>query len=135
MKRPNFEDFRREDGHVDWTALRAAEVAAGYKCSRCHGYLLFGSAGLGAGMPTECAECASRHRPEKWLSHREVRCPKCQHTWNPAEEEDYELYEDGYHEATCSSCGHEFELSTTVTYLFESPAIEESDDRNDKEDV
>lgn len=45
----------------------------------------------------------------------------CGGDWNVFETDDYDLYSEGEHEVTCIDCNHEFEVSTTISYNFQSP--------------
>lgn len=116
----HMEDYRRGDGSVDWERYRAAQVAAGEICSRCHSY----RAGLSAVGPALCWQCRALDAPEAVDHDSFVRCPKCGESWDPSDYDDREVYADGEHELSCVECGHAFEVTTHVSFSFSSPARE-----------
>jgi len=117
VKRVNFKDYTDEDGSIDWDACRVAEVANGQRCSSCGTFILMPS-----GHSTTCSACTSLTHDKEHVYHEaRVRCPKCGEVWNPWETEDFQLMQEGEHNVQCDQCDHEFEVSTSVTYSFQSP--------------
>jgi hypothetical protein len=115
------DDFRKPDGNLDWTAYSKAEVANGERCDSCRSMLLHPT-----GRPRTCGSCRDLAEDDGEVSHDErVRCPACKHTWNPRDNEEYDLLEDGEHSTTCGECGHDFEVSTSISWTFQSPALVE----------
>lgn len=128
------EDYRGTDGHIDWTALRKAEIAAGEKCPRCGTYM----SNLWEVRNYEhlCSQCSSLDDNKEEISHDSIiRCPNCKESWDVGEGEDYQCYEDGEHDVCCSSCGHDFIVSTSVSYSFTSPALVEQENAEDKSET
>lgn len=104
--------FRREDV---W------EVANGAKCYRCEGLASFVCP---PGHRKLCHECkAIEENKDSVDSSKYIRCPKCRNSWSPYDREHYDLYGDGEHQVMCQDCDHEFEVRTSVSYSFESPAL------------
>lgn len=118
----NSDDFKKEDGYTDWEAYHKAEEDAGERCYKCGAYNFFAS-----GSKRLCGQCSKIEESDKFDHDSFVRCPKCKRTWNPGEEDDYEVYADGQHDICCGECGHDFEVSTNVSYSFESPELLEED--------
>jgi len=113
------ESFRKPDGSVDWTAYSKAEVANGEKCQGCKTMLLYPK-----GYPETCGSCRDLVDDAGEVMHdRRVRCPACKHTWSPRDNEDYDVLEDGEHTVSCPECDHEFEVSTSISWTFHSPAL------------
>ena len=110
------DDYKTENGDIDWAACRAAQKAAGATCSRCGRYL-FGA----EGSPQECFSCLSLDKPEEVAHDSTVRCPDCGYTWDVHNGDYCELFEDGEHNVTCQECDHDFEISTSVSWSFRSP--------------
>jgi DNA-directed RNA polymerase subunit RPC12/RpoP len=105
------------DGRVDWDAYRAAQRANGDRCFVCGATILFGPGHL-----DRCNACKALDEDRDEVTHDDfVRCPKCRHTMNVREE--YDLFQDGTHELACDECGHEFEVTTVVSYSFRSPEL------------
>jgi hypothetical protein len=111
------EDFRREDGNVDWPEYRKARVAAGEECPECSG---FNPHAKGAG-PQLCYDCRSLREDRGEVSHdRCIRCPKC------GEVRDEDLPgDDGSHEMSCDSCGHDYTIKVLVSWTYVSPPMED----------
>ncbi len=110
-------DFK-VDGKVDWKAYRAAEIANGYRCSKCDAYIF-----RGCGYKQECSSCKDLLLPEEIRHEDIIRCPYCKHEEFVCHTECYELYEDGDHSFSCSNCEKEYEISTWVSYSFKSPPL------------
>lgn len=89
-------DFKTGDT-IDFRAYHKARVANGEVCAHCCGYII----APGGGHERLCYECRDIAKPgELWHSSL-VRCPKCGHTWNPGDCEDYKCYSDGEHKLSC----------------------------------
>ena len=119
-----FSDFEDKDGHIDWRAYHAAQVANGERCSNCGGFSGLLSA---RGHPTICLECDEIYREAELNHHCLIRCPSCHQTWKT--HDDYELYEEGEHTVFCPTCDAKFEVTTKIKFTFISPRME-----NDRED-
>ena len=133
-----FNDFKREDGSIDWEACRKAEVAAGERCKTCGSSVYTPRFGISIDSPVigpkDCGECSDIGKPEE-LSHSQYfRCPKCGHFNDPGYTENYKLFEDGEHEVGCGECDHDFTVSTSVSYDFTSPAMIQEDVEEDEDD-
>lgn len=116
----SIEDFKEKNGEVDWKSYDEAKINAGEKCYKC-GCLIFASSKKYRHL---CTECEIMEKDDECVNHSDfIRCPKCRKTWNPADVEQYEVFEDGIHEVQCIECNHEFEVTTCISYDFESPAI------------
>lgn len=109
-------DHLRPDGSVDWKALEAADISDGKRCRECKAYIVFSSGG-----PQLCGNCTEMLSGKEATHHDLVRCPKCGTTWRPADNENYDLFEDGTHDVCCQHCDHDFEVRTRVSYAFTSP--------------
>lgn len=116
-------DFTK-DGETDWQGYRKAQLDSGERCRLCDDIIVFGP----RGAPRLCVSCQDLAEPEEMYHEKFIRCPKCGHHWEPYSCEEPELFGDGEHEVSCSQCGHEFEVSTEVSFCFYSPAMEKSDD-------
>lgn len=115
----NMDDFRNEAGQIKWNEYEKAKLANGERCSAC-GCFIYPP----RGRQSKCVNCETLSNQPGEVSHeKHVRCPKCQHAWSPGEQEQYALYEDGEHEATCPECDHEFQVRTWVSYSFDSPPL------------
>ena len=122
----NITDFKREDGSLDWGAYHKHKVDIGDECMTCGTYMLnlnlFGR--KREPEPQDCISCRDIKGSSDEVTHDiYVRCPQCQHRWNPGDCDDYILYEEGEHEAWCGECDHKFEVSTYVKHTFTSPAL------------
>lgn len=116
----NMDDYRREDGHIDWTAYKEAQVNAGDRCSDCGAYIMFAK-----GYPDKCCDCKLMEKDEEEVTHNElIRCPYCKNKMN-AWDCEFDRLEDGSDETVyCSECDSEFEVGISITYTFKSPEIE-----------
>ncbi len=113
------DDFKKDDGNIDWREYHRAQVNVGERCKKCETFLTFSK-----GYATLCHNCKEVEDSKDEVWHDElVRCPKCGRTWKPYESEDYHLLADGEHSATCNECDHSFEISTTISFSFNSPAM------------
>ena len=122
----NISDFEDKDGKVDWVAYHKHKVAIGDECMTCGTYMLnlnlFGNKREPG--PQDCADCRDIKGSGDEVTHDNfVRCPKCQHHWNPGECDDYKFYEGGEHDAWCGECDHQFTIETHVRHTFTSPAL------------
>jgi uncharacterized protein YbaR (Trm112 family) len=59
-----------------------------------------------------------------------LRCPQCRHLF--ATDSEMGVYEDGEHEVYCTSCDHEFRVSTRVSFMFTSPALLSNQDTEEE---
>jgi DNA-directed RNA polymerase subunit M/transcription elongation factor TFIIS len=119
MKTMTHLEHHKKNGEIDWSSYRAAQKANGEICTKCGGYVsVFG----GVGHPDECASCKSLGEPEEVTHADIIRCPACGHEMKVSDFDSGELYGDGEHDVTCDECDHEFEVSTSVSYSFQSPA-------------
>ena len=117
MARTEMDDFKGEDGKIDWGAYKQAQVDSGEDCQKCGSFLMFPK-----GYPTLCTSCKKAEGTEEIWHDSFVRCPKCGYMWDPMVCEDYHLLSDGDHDAFCCECDHEFAMGTSVSFSFKSPA-------------
>lgn len=118
---------------------RREGVASGERCSRCGGWIFCVKP---PGHPRECIDCyAIANSSDEVSSSKYIRCPKCGGSWDPYEAEQYDVFNEDVHAVSCVECDHGFEVTTTVTYSFESPARlaeeleeEEADENLDDEE-
>ena len=114
----SIQDFKNEEGKVDWDALYKAEVAAGERCSRC-GVWIFPAKRPG---PTLCRDCEMLNTDLGEVSHEKLlRCPHCRDV--SAIDWELGIFSEGTHTVYCMACDQEFEIETEVTYVFTSPAV------------
>lgn len=111
------DDFRDEQGLVDWGAYAQAARKAGQTCELC-GKLLIPA----TGHITKCSCCAELDLDGTVAHHAYVRCPACDHKWMPGQEDDYDLLGEGENDVSCLACGHDFTVETYVEYIFTSPS-------------
>ena len=114
------DDFRKEDGFIDWKAYKEAQINAGEICSQCEKYMFFGA----KTSRRLCGSCMALDNDTDEVSHDNlIRCPKCKYTWNPWECEDYP---DGSEEmdVQCGECDHDFTVGVQTSYSFTSPELE-----------
>jgi len=114
--------YKRPDGFTDFIAYSKAQIANGEICQDCKEYLIFPK-----GYPCSCGSCQSMLEPEEVQHDKFIRCPSCQHKWDPYEGEDYDVLADGDHNVYCPECDHKFSVSTSVSYTFTSPKTEEKE--------
>jgi uncharacterized C2H2 Zn-finger protein len=123
----NLSDFKLPDGGYDWDAYHKAQRANGDICFKCGSYILYASGHLDM-----CNGCKDFGDDDGEVTHDSfIRCPKCRHSVSVSDSENYELYEDGEHAVSCTSCDHDFTVSTNISYTFTSPAM--GDDGEDDE--
>jgi hypothetical protein len=113
--------------------LHQWEVDNGQWCYRCGHIASYLSA---PGYRKLCSSCENLDLDKgEVTSGTYIRCPKCGHQFNPFETEEYHVFEDGEHEVTCGSCDHTFEVTTSVSYTFASPArVEEGEPEDEPEE-
>jgi len=118
-----FEDHTDpETKKINWETYREAEIAIGSRCYRC-GH----SSCFGPGYRDLCSDCKNMDENSgEVTSSNRVRCPNCTHQMSPNDDL-YELYEEGTHEICCDECGEIFEVETSVSYSFESPALKKEE--------
>jgi hypothetical protein len=117
----DFKSFKKPGGNTDWTAYRGAQVAAGEVCQKCHQHI-FSFFGIPTAGPRLCGECkALAEDAGEVNSSSYVRCPACGHQMG-TNGFDGELHSDGTHDVSCGECDHDFEVTTNVSFSFESPA-------------
>lgn len=76
--------------------------------------------------PNPCYYCRNlRDNPEEAEHPRCIRCPYCRYIEEVVPDGDRcYLYEDEEHDVECTECGKEYQITTHVSYSFESRAIE-----------
>lgn len=117
----SYEDYKREDGRVDWSALSAARVACGEECRTCHQSIITRRAYRNE-SPHDCYDCAKMNTSDDAVKHWDrVRCPHCGWTRH-AHAACEDIYREGKHTITCAQCDEEFIVETHVSHSFESPA-------------
>ena len=130
----SFDDHRKADGAIDWPAYRKACVDAGERCYRCDASIFSLRSTYSRRL---CAECSKLDNDKDEVSHSNlIRCPKCRHQENVLEGDQYDLFGDGEHSVTCGQCGHEYKVSTWVSYTFKSPPLspEEAEEPEDEDE-
>lgn len=120
MSMVSIKDWKKPDDTIDWRGYRAARVSNGEVCFKCNTYITCTCA---PGHEQLCYECKDIAKPDELDHSSYVRCPSCGHAWNPGECDDYECFGDGEHRVQCGECDHCFEISTSVSYSFQSPAM------------
>jgi len=93
-------------------------------CVECGGVarLLAPSSVLYPG-PVRCPSCRDLREKTNEVTHEKmIRCPKCRNIWAPDFEDD--VWEEDGGEVVCGECGHDFHVTTWITYTFTSPAME-----------
>jgi hypothetical protein len=120
----DFEEYRKEDGTVDWGAYQKAQVDAGERCYQCSSLIVSIRSRTKAAGKTLCYGCQG-HRDE--LGEREhesrVRCPQCQNTWDVFEHEDYQVLKEDGDDVCCPDCDYTFHVDCRVEYHLTSPAL------------
>jgi hypothetical protein len=121
MKYTRFEDHEGPDGKLNWKSYHDSQKRNGEVCSRCGKYILFPK-----GYPEQCPDCHSLSKSKQEVYHSSlVRCPKCLTEIDAFDLCSYGIHEEGEHEVSCPGCDANFVVNTTISYKFESPAIEE----------
>jgi hypothetical protein len=99
------------------------EVDTGQWCYQC-GALAALMGDWNPGYKRLCHSCRSLATEKCEVRHNSyVRCPKCGFKWSPCDDGDYDLLSEDTRETTCGECDHEFEVATSITYTFTSPAM------------
>jgi DNA-directed RNA polymerase subunit RPC12/RpoP len=96
---------------------------SGEKCHMCGEYIFCLRP---PGYSQRCWKCKQLDGQGDVRDNRYIRCPKCRHTSSPFNEEGYwenGLLEEGEHDVCCPACEHKFEVTTNVSYSFDSPAM------------
>lgn len=108
--------FEMPSGDINWAAYHAAQKANGEVCSKCNSYFT----PFGRGCPSICEACKALSSDEEMSHNSIVRCPACGHGMEV--DGDMEVYADGEHSVTCTECDYDFEMQTSVSFSFRSPA-------------
>ena len=120
VKRPDMDDFRDENGKLNWGAYKQAEVDGGWCCANCKGYI--STWGKRKPGPNLCVDCKSLKEDDgEVFSDSFIRCPKCDYQENVWESDDYEVLNDGEHQVQCYKCNYEYEIMTEISHTFTSP--------------
>jgi len=80
----SFKDFEKEDGKIDWNALRKAKIEAGESCHKCNS-MIFPAKGCYA----LCCKCECLNKDDAVDHNYFVRCPSCSATFSPFESDNY----------------------------------------------
>jgi hypothetical protein len=122
------DDFKRDNGDLDWAAYKQAQVSAGEICFKCRDsiYKNHGHASL-------CSSCEQMSVPNKDIYHNHfIRCPHCGQTQQPNWEYHYE---EGLHDVNCKHCNKEYEFTTIIERSFLSvKMVVQSDIQDRRED-
>ena len=146
MRSVRFEDHQDDKGNIDWESYHEAQAEAGEVCYRCRKYLILEN--LGATLfgrdddrPQRrlCSDCSHLDQDTKEVRHEQrIRCPKCGHQspvhdWDMCDYGEV-FYQEGQHDIYCPQCEHEFEITTHVTYTYESPPLLSPEEKEDLDD-
>jgi hypothetical protein len=112
-------DFIDSQDNIDWKKYRDAQINNGERCSQCKAYIA-----IPQGYPTTCSSCRQLDDSNSVNHHAYVRCPACHRHWCPGDYEDYDILGDGEHDVRCVHCEHKFQISTHISWTFESPPLE-----------
>lgn len=124
------DDHRKEDGKLNWATYEAARKANGESCQRCGQMIIWPK-----GYPSYCGSCQRIDKDGTAVHHESLlRCPKCRHQWEVYDSDEYGIYSDGQHDVSCPVCCHDFEITTYVSYSFESPELEAEEDEETSEE-
>jgi hypothetical protein len=109
---------------------------SGEKCCMCGEYIVCLRP---PGYSQRCWKCKQLDGQGDVRDNRYIRCPKCRHSWNSFGDDcsfENSVFEEGDHDVSCPSCEHRFEVTTNVTYSFDSPAliVEESEAEEESEE-
>jgi len=121
IKRPDFQDFKKEDGSYDYRAYEKAQVDLGFSCYRCGHYLIWG----GKGYQELCSGCKSmdKDKDREIVHDSMIRCPVCGHQQEMNSDYEEACYSDGDHTVPCNNCEFEYEISTYVSCSYRSPEM------------
>ena len=125
----SIEELSNGDYLAELRRKRQEETDRGEYCCRCGAWIFFPKP---PGYRRECSDCKALHGQAETAHKKFIRCPGCGHTWDPFEEGSSGVFEDGPHDVSCEDCGHEFKVTTRVSYVFTSP--ERVDPESDEED-
>ena len=129
----NFEDYKKEDGSIDWKRYDEAKVLNGQKCYKCGSYI---SSVSNSGFKSLCYECKNLETNTEEVNHSNlIRCPSCRYSWDLLETSDYDFYTDGEHNVECPECEFEFEIVTHVSYSFDSPELIKNDEEEEQNET
>lgn len=117
-------DYLDENRRISWPAYRRARRDAGEECDKCGGIIA-----KPAGNPITCWNCRMLD-PDVVITDCSIRCPNCEQVTMVAESE---LFQMGDHTICCDCCNHKYDITTRVTYAFESPALLNSGKNNDSQ--
>jgi hypothetical protein len=125
MKLLGMDDFKKEDGRIDWSAYSTYEIGIGRRCYKCRCLMYNTVSPLTKRLCYSCKELTEK--PEREVTHDDyVRCPRCGHTDKISEwdcDSSVEVYTDGEHEINCSECDHAYTITTHVSYSYTSPKM------------
>ncbi len=136
---PNFDECRNPDGSIDWgkyQELKCSELVArkskGEICQRngCNRFIVWSR-----GYPQICSDCKALDSQEELHHPSEIRCPKCGYHWSVFDGENYGLHAEGEHKTSCPDCNHDFEVSTSISWSFQSPKRIKEADENTEQDL
>ena len=97
------------------------QIDIGEQCTQCGSYIFHMKP---PGHPCICPDCKLLDRDDDECDHSSrLRCPKCKHSWGVWDGDVCGIFEEGVNAVTCPSCDHDFEVTTSVSYTFTSPAI------------
>jgi DNA-directed RNA polymerase subunit RPC12/RpoP len=120
------------DGEMRWDLYTQARIDAGEICYQCSRHLTFNK---NKGIKTLCSSCKALQDSKSSISHDTyIRCPKCKTSYLPDAFREYSVFEEGEHDIDCPKCGYFFIIETTISYSFESPALDDEDDFDEGED-
>jgi uncharacterized C2H2 Zn-finger protein len=130
-----------ESSQEFWARMKSEElrdVADGTRCFRCKAYLPGWGLSSKPGYKKACYECAQIDTPDEVRNCKFIRCPKCGHSFNPFDGDpgDFsnDILRDGESDVICGQCDHQFEVTTNVSYTWDSPPrIEEEPEPEDEE--
>lgn len=126
LKWTKMDDFRQPDGDYNWKGYYQALIENGETCTTCGSGITWPK-----GHRSSCYDCQNLERNKDEVCHPNcIRCPYCQSTWDPIDTDNYEICGDGPHDVTCYNCNKDFEITTHVSYSFESPALVEKQEKN-----
>jgi len=119
-------DYKNDEGRVDWPAYDVAQIACGEKCQTCGELILninlWGGKSERLPGPQDCYSCRVLIGNSESVRHdRFIRCPECGAKHDPRTEEEYRVMEEGEHSYSCDECDCEFNVSTSVVYTYTSP--------------
>lgn len=127
----SFQQFKREDGSIDWAAFRQAEIEAGERCWQCHAYIIsiFDRTNDVPAIRRFCEPCRRLRDDTGDVDHESrIRCPHCRLSapvaWDQARAYSCEgLYRDGETELRCVHCGEVFTVQVHVRYEYLSQSL------------